>query len=569
MKFNVERAVILSELSHLIRVTEKKSSIPILSTVLISASSDSIRLVTTDLDVALVTDCPADIIEPGAAVLSCRKLFDIVRSLPDLTISFRYKAQGSLTEISCAGSEFKLSTTAKEHYPETASPPKRMEEVSASVLQSLIERTVYAVTLEESRYTLAGSLFQSEGEVRRMVATDGHRLSIVESPAKNGSKQCRILIPRKCLIEAAVLAGARAKEIRDKDSSERASKEDREVRFAFDENHVFFEFGHRLLISRLLNGQFPNYDLVIPKKNRNVVSVATRALTQALSRVSLMADERSHGVKLELSKGVLTVSTQSVDVGEAKEAIAVDYEGETVDIGFNAHYCLDFLATVSAERVKIALDGGESPALFSPEGDDDYRYVVMPMRTLLPTPQSRDAKGPPGRGTRERDGLLPTPTANEDKHRDYYRGAENPSLTGAVRMLPSPTSADSHGRDYTYDQGDRGSKGQPLARQVLNLLPTPRSNKRGFPDSHGNTEAWNCGGEATSNPSGPNDSDTAPARLRRSPKRERLSVSFGLWMMGFPLDWLDLSDGLKTERKQSKRSGTRSSRRSSTKSSKR
>jgi DNA polymerase-3 subunit beta len=384
MKFTVNKSALFAELQHLVRVTEKKSTIPILSMVLIEAKDDSIRLIATDLDVTLITTCVADVSAAGSVVLSAKKLFDVVRALPDAEISFQAmnkKTDGVHTTVSCAGSEFKLATQEKEHFPATPTLQKTGVGFSASTLQSLVERTVYAITLEESRYALSGALFESDENALRMVATDGHRLACAEASAVAGHH--RRIVPRKALSEIAFLSAARVKELKSKDSQVQAQAQaNGEVLFVSDENHMFFQFGERLLISRMLAGQFPKWDLVIPKNNGNVVSLATKEFAHAVTRAALMADERSHGVKLELKKNKLIITAHSADVGEAKEEISVEYKGEPVEIGFNAKYCLEFLNTITTERINFSLNNGESPALFRPDGDDGYRYVVMPMRLL-------------------------------------------------------------------------------------------------------------------------------------------------------------------------------------------
>src|SRR6185503_6787079 len=296
MRFNVSRSHLQAELSHLVRVTEKKSTIPILATVLIETENDSIRLVATDLDVGLVTTCVAEVSEPGAVVLSAKKLFEVVRLLPGAEISFQRgtkKSDDGFTTIVCAGSEFKLATQEKEHFPEIAKRIKSTAGFSACVLGSLVERTAYAITTEESRYALSGALFESDQKTLRMVATDGHRLSLAEARGEKAAKH-RVIVPRKALNEIAILSAARIKELKSKDSGEQAKeKADGEVLFALDDNHMFFEFGHRLLVSRMLAGQFPSYDLVIPKNNGNVVSLDTKDFTLAVTRVALMASVKS------------------------------------------------------------------------------------------------------------------------------------------------------------------------------------------------------------------------------------------------------------------------------------
>ena len=372
MRFSLSKNALLRELNLLQGVVEKKNTIPILSNVLIETIGESlVSLIATDLDVSLLTECSADVTHPGAVVLQARKLFDIVRNLPDSEINF-IKEENDWVKIVCGASEFKIIGQAKEHFPSTPLLKEKGLAIPAAVLHGLITRTVFAITQEESRYALNGALvLVSEGKLQ-MVATDGHRLALAASALESADmgerEEQKVIIPKKALNELSKLTA----------SAEGA------LDFSKDENHLYFKLDQRQLTSRMLAGQFPNYELVLPKNNDKVIPLNTERIAQSIRRAALMADERSHGVKFELSSGKLNITSQSADVGEAREMIPVDYNGDTVNIGFNAQYLLDFLGVVGTEEITIELKDDQSPALMKPSGDGqyDYRYVVMPMRLL-------------------------------------------------------------------------------------------------------------------------------------------------------------------------------------------
>jgi DNA polymerase-3 subunit beta len=371
MQFSVSKNALLKELNLLQGIVEKKSTIPILSNVLIETANDStISLVATDLDVSLQTECAAESVRPGAIVLQARKLFEIFRNLPDAEINFA-KEDNDWVRITCASSEFRIVGQAKEHFPSTPKADKAGVTLPAAVVHRLINRTVFAITQEESRYALNGSLLLfSEGRLQ-MVATDGHRLALAAADVdkvEGDAEQLRVIIPKKALIELAKLTAG--------------SEEGLEL--SRDENHLYFEIQNRYLTSRMLAGQFPNYDLVLPKNNDKSISLNVDKITQAIRRAALMADERSHGIKVDLANGKLSITSQSADVGEAREVIPLDYTGDNLSVGFNAQYVLDFLGVVGTDEVLFEFKDEQSPALLRPSGDgeSDYKYVVMPMRLL-------------------------------------------------------------------------------------------------------------------------------------------------------------------------------------------
>jgi DNA polymerase-3 subunit beta len=372
MQFSLNKSALLRELNLLQGVVEKKNTIPILSNVLIEAVNESlISLTATDLDVSLYTECAADVNRPGSIVLQARKLYDIVRNLPDADINFT-REENDWVRITCGAAEFKIIGQAKADFPAIPQLNQGGLTIPATSLNNLISRTIHAITQEESRYALNGSLFMITEGVLQMVSTDGHRLALaaskLEQAAGDQEDQVKVIIPKKALNEMVKLTAG----------------SDDALEFAKDDNHLYFKLGRRQLTSRMLAGQFPNYELVLPKNNDKVVPLNADKITQAIKRAALMADERSHGIKFELNDGKLNITSQSADVGEAREVIPIDYNGDKLTIGFNAQYLLDFFNVVSADEVVFEFKDEQSPALMRPaaDGQYDYKYVVMPMRLL-------------------------------------------------------------------------------------------------------------------------------------------------------------------------------------------
>jgi DNA polymerase III subunit beta len=257
---------------------------------------------------------------------------------------------------------------SREAFPEVPSSKSTPTKLSAEIIKSFIDKTIFAITQEESRYTLSGAKFIMDDTGAKMVTTDGHRLAYVErkTTAKNGNDAIDTLIPRKTLAELTKLtAGFEG-----------------EISLGMDTNHIFFEVGPRLLVSRMLYGQFPNYDMVMPKNNDKTVQFDCGQLNSAVRRVALMSDERSHAIRFHLEPNQLVISSQNAEEGEASETIQVEYTGEETDIGFNAQYLLEFLNVIGEGAIAFEFKDGNSQAQLRPAegGDYDYKYVVMPMR---------------------------------------------------------------------------------------------------------------------------------------------------------------------------------------------
>lgn len=368
LELKLKKSDFQKELSLVQSVVEKRQTIPILSHVLIESDPEGIILCGTDLDVSLRTECPAEVIQPGSMTIPARKLFDIVRLLPDAEINLKEEERNRVC-LQCERSRFRLAGLPRENFPEIPTFTEARLSIPPTVFKTMIERTVFATTQEESRYALSGIQLEVFGDGRvRMVATDGHRLAFVEKNIEPPVplQEWKILIPKKALAECSRLI----------DEGESP------VQINMDSNHIYFRVGRRQLVSRLLAGQFPNYEMVLPRDNPRLVQLDGEAMAVALRRVSLISDERSRAVRLSMSSGQVQLTSERADENEeAKEDVFAHYEGEPFEIGFNSQYLLDYFLVVPGGQVRFELKDSQGPALLRPVQDEyDYRYVVMPMR---------------------------------------------------------------------------------------------------------------------------------------------------------------------------------------------
>ncbi len=371
MEFTVSKSDLVRELGLSQGVVEKKTTIPILSNVLIEAQGDRIILTATDLELGIRCSCPAKVKKEGAGTIPAKKLLDYTRLLPEGDLNLKF-LENHWASITCGRSRTKIAGMSRESFPELPQMPEPISEIPVALLASMISRTAFAISMEESRFTLNGALLLLGSDGMTMVATDGHRLAYVESPtAGNGSAPSgfRALIPKKAMGEIVKL-------------SEQSAPEAKLV-FAGDDNHLFFRFGERLLITRKLTGNFPDYERVLPKDNTNIAKLKKEEIRSAIERVSQFADERSRAIRVQFGQGEVKVFSSSVETGESEESIPGEYAGPDLEIGFNAQYLLDFLRAIQHDDVSFALKDQKSAGEMRPGGEDSkdhYRYVVMPMR---------------------------------------------------------------------------------------------------------------------------------------------------------------------------------------------
>ena len=371
MEITVGKFELLRELTATQGVVERKTTIPILSNYLFEAGGDQLSLTATDLDLSLRTSCPAKVKKEGSCTIPARKLHDYVKLLPDADITIKL-LENHWVSIRCGRSHTKMVGMAKSNFPTLpVFPTAGVVKIPGPVLRGMIAKTGFAIANEESRYTLNGALMVLKPESITMVATDGHRLSHIERLGEKFdgiSGEMKTLIPKKCMDELKSLL----------DSTDDPVTID----FAKDESTLYFQIGPRLLTSRQLTGQFPNYEAVLPKDNSKSITLNGEEFSQAISRVAQFADERSRAVRLKLEKGELKLSASSTETGESEDSLETSYDGDPLTIGFNAQYILDFLKATGAGDVKLELKDAQSAGQLRPAENEDYkyRYIVMPMR---------------------------------------------------------------------------------------------------------------------------------------------------------------------------------------------
>jgi DNA polymerase III subunit beta len=370
MELVVRKNDLLRELQLFQGIVERKNTIPILANVLMEAKGDLVSFLATDLEVGLRSKCAATVTKAGSLTLPAKKFFEIVKSLPETDIRIAEDKGG--VKIAADRFDSRLQTLPREDFPtlpESGGTPTAALERSA--VKEMVAKTQFAITGEDTRYFLNGALFVLKPEEMSLVATDGHRLALV-SVTRSGDKgktdvdESRAILPKKTLGELGRLL----------------SEGDGDIGYERGENHLFFQVGDRMLISRMIDGQFPAYERVIPKGNDKHIEFERDRLTNAVKRVALLSNERSRAVKMHIEKGKVDVTSSSPDLGEAKETLPVDYSGDAMQICFNAQYVLDFLAAVGTDVVSLELKDEVSQAVMKPVGAAgyDYTYVIMPMR---------------------------------------------------------------------------------------------------------------------------------------------------------------------------------------------
>jgi DNA polymerase-3 subunit beta len=369
MELVVRKNDLLRELQLFQGIVERKNTIPILANVLMEASGDEVRFLATDLEVGLRSKCAASVTKPGSLTLPAKKLYEIVRSLPDTDIRIAQDKSG--VKVAADRFDSRMQTLPKEDFPTlpqgggvaTATLP-------SAALKEMVAKTQFAITGEDTRFFLNGAQFVLRPESMSLVATDGHRLALVtvkrDGKASKEGEENKAILPKKTLGELGRLL----------------SDGEGDITYERGENHMFFDVNGRTLISRMIDGQFPAYERVIPKGNDKHIEFERDRLTNAVKRVALLANERSRSVKFQIDKGKVDVMSSSPELGEAHETLPVDYSGAAMQICFNAQYVLDFLSAVTTDVVALELKDEVSQAVMTPVGAEgyDYTYVIMPMR---------------------------------------------------------------------------------------------------------------------------------------------------------------------------------------------
>jgi len=365
MNILIERDILFNAVSQIQGVVEARKTIPILSHMLLEAKNDWITLFSTDLEVGIRIGIGAEVLGSGEIAIPAKRFYDILRELPPSAIKIEV-SEDLVVNIQCEKAEFRLKGLGKEEFPQL---PKMQGgekfSITGEILKDMIQKTIFAVSADQTRYSLAGVFLQIKDDVR-MVATDGHRLAMIKRARTEieGDLKREAIIPKKALVEILRM-------LKDDEGS---------IAVHFVDSQMVFHFKNATLLSRLIEEQFPNYAAVIPEPGGKRAILDKDSLWGALRRTSTIAGERGTPTKIELRKNRMLVTCTNMDLGEAKESVDVQYDGEEIAIGFNARYLLDFLSAIEEDQVVIYLTDGLSPTLFQPLGGDSYQCVIMPMR---------------------------------------------------------------------------------------------------------------------------------------------------------------------------------------------
>jgi DNA polymerase-3 subunit beta len=372
MEISVSRQDLLRELTATQSVVERKTTIPILSNFLFEAGDDGITITATDLDQSIKTSCAAKVKKPGSCTIPARKLYDYIKLLSDGDISIKM-LENHWVQIRSGRSNTKMVGMARANFPQVPEfPESGLTRIPVPSLKNLISKTIFAISNEESRYTLNGALLILKSESIAMVATDGHRLAHIEKSGEDFpgiGPEKKTLIPRKALSELQSLL---------------SNTDAEHLDFADDDHTLYFRVGRRVLTSRKLTGQFPNYEAVLPRDNNKFVVVRSEDLSGSIQRVAQFADERSGAIRIRIEQNELKISSSSTETGESEDTIDTPYTFDAIVVGFNSAYLLDFLKAIgNTGEVRLEFKDSQSAGQMRPEDaseDYKYRYIIMPMR---------------------------------------------------------------------------------------------------------------------------------------------------------------------------------------------
>lgn len=371
MKISVEKKDLISVLSKTQNIVEKRNTMPVLINILLVVEESHLQVFATDLEVSLTDRIDVKVSQPGKLAVNAKNLFDIVRELDEDLIHLEAKSNHRL-QITQRKSVFNIVGLGAEEYPVFPTfQSKDFMTIESSVFSDMIDRTIYSVSNDETRYHLNGVYFEQNEEAGktklRMVATDGHRLSVVDRFSTEKSTDIiknGVIIPRKGLVEIKKLI----------DFSQE------KIEMAIEGSQLIVKTNSTVLMVRLIEGKYPNYQQLIPNDMKKKASIDRELLLSSIRRVSLLSNQKSKGVTISLSGSKMEISSNNPDLGDAKEEIDVNYDGDDMKIGFNAKYILDILNSFNEEKLNLELDGQLSPGLIRPNQDENYTCIVMPMR---------------------------------------------------------------------------------------------------------------------------------------------------------------------------------------------
>lgn len=369
MNFTIEKDVFLKGLARVQGIVEKRNTIPVLSNVLIEGADGELRLTATDLEVGMQSSYPANIKKPGKITVSAKKLYEIIKELPDNEVSFNAK-DNCWIEIECGKAQFNIVGLSADEFPNFPQPDKGdFLSLSSSLCKEMIEKTFFAVSQDESKYNLNGIFCQvQEGSKElRLVATDGHRLSMIDKQVEmeESSELSRgVILPRKGILELKKLS----------------EEGEGDLKLGFMDNNAVVSKDQTVVIMRLVDGEFPDYSRVIPQTNEQKATIGVDPFLHALRRMIIVSSEKSRGVKMNFKTNLLEVSSSNPELGDAREEMDIEYQGPELSVGFNARYLIDILQVQNQDQICMILKDNLSPGLIKPVDEDGYLAVVMPMR---------------------------------------------------------------------------------------------------------------------------------------------------------------------------------------------
>lgn len=369
MEIKIKREELQAGLGLVQSIVERKTTMPILANVLISAEKKSLSITATDLEVGINSSYQAEVISPGKITVHAKSLYDIVRELPNDTVNITVK-DSNWIEILCGRSKFKIVGLAPEEFP--ALPTRgsgQTQRIENQIISEMIEKTSFAMSSDETRHNLNGICADfsggKDGKTAIMVATDGHRLSVIKRESASELNLPKgMIIPRKGVIELAKLI----------------ADGDEPIDLWADSKHLIAYRNKVTLVIRLIDGQFPPYEQVIPAKSPKVITLNRAELIQAMKRVSLLSTDRARGVKFSVSPGNLDITASNPDLGEAREELTATYKGAAFEIGFNARYFVDVLSAIEDEQAVLEMGDETAPCVVKSEFDRGFTHVIMPMR---------------------------------------------------------------------------------------------------------------------------------------------------------------------------------------------